>query len=59
MKMKYIDTDGTEKEISYEVEKKFKEQNKNWFLFECIGMAVSVYTIYWCTVEVIKLQLGV
>ena len=51
--MKYIDIDGTEKEISPEVEKKFAEQNKKWVPVEysiiaiiAISIIVGLWTVY-------------
>lgn len=48
--MEYIDTDGTVKQISESVERKFKEENQQWFVFEFLSAAVSLYAIYYWTV---------
>ena len=52
--MKYIDIDGTEKEISPEVEKKFAEQNKKWVPVEwsiIVIVGISVITGLWAIYE--------
>lgn len=45
--MEYIDTDGTVKQISEEVEKKFAEQNQNWVLAEYLIVGYLLINLYY------------
>lgn len=49
--MKYIDVDGTEREISEAVEKQFKEENQKWIKVEYFIIMIVFFGIVFGLVD--------